>query len=146
MHGTSSLSHSGSFKNVADGTVEAMIVGHFPRGQLIGLSLPAASLFWSPIGRQTKQSVGADWACTLDLALVIGHGLFDWDKVITCYLFRHCPLQSAACTQTNISPLCIKILQIVWIMLYLKYECIRNCSQCLCRWWKQIIFLSLRAF
>lgn len=33
--------------------------------------------------------------CTLDLALVIGHALFDWDKVITCYLFRHCPSQSA---------------------------------------------------
>lgn len=62
-------------------------------------------------------------SCTLDLVLVIGHALFDWDKVITCYLFRHCPLQSAECTDSNISPLC---LQILMIWLWLKYEYIRN--------------------
>lgn len=50
------------FLNGADDGVEAMIAGEVtsPGGQLIGLSLPAASLFWSPIGRQTKHSAGAD--------------------------------------------------------------------------------------
>lgn len=64
-------------------------------------------------------------SCTLDLALVIGHALFDWDKVITCYLFRHCPSQSSACTDSNISPFCQQIPQILLILSYLKRKCIR---------------------
>lgn len=60
----------------------------------------------------------------LDLALVIGHALFDWDKVITCYLFRHCPLQSSACTFSDISPLCRERLQLLF--LYLESACITN--------------------
>lgn len=41
---------------------------------------------------ETRRSDGADRARrTLDLAVVIGHGLFDWNKVITRYLFRHRP-------------------------------------------------------
>lgn len=58
-------------------------------------------------------------SCTLDLALVIGHALFDWDKVITCYLFKHCPLQSAACTQGNvISAQCLYFTLILLILMY----------------------------
>lgn len=65
---------------------------------------------------------------TLDLALVIGHALFDWDKVITCYLFRHCPLQSSACGLCKVSFFFLKkfFLQILLVPLYVKYECIRN--------------------
>lgn len=61
-------------------------------------------------------------SCTLDLALVIGHALFDWDKVITCYLFRHCPSQSAARTHSDISA---PVAQILLTLSYQKYECIR---------------------
>lgn len=47
---------------MVDDGVAAMIATEVasPGGQLIRLSLPTASLFWSPIGGQTKQSVGAD--------------------------------------------------------------------------------------
>lgn len=119
----------------------------FLRGQLIGLSLLAASFFLeSHRGANQEKCWSRLCSCTLDLALVIGHALFDWDKVITCYLFRNCPLLSAVCTPFlhyvdsfyrfcwncyiwNINALVI----LKWIPV------------CLCRWWKQIIFLSLRA-
>lgn len=45
-------------------------------------------------------------SCTLDLTLVIGHALFEWDKVITCHLFRHCPLQYAARAYCGICLFC----------------------------------------
>lgn len=46
---------------------------------------------------------------TLDLALVIGHALSDWDKVIACFFFHRCPLPAAACTHCIISALGLQV-------------------------------------
>lgn len=66
---------------------------HSPKGPT-DRTKPACRIFVGRLRREaaTTRSDGADRARrTLDLAVVIGHGLFDWNKVITCYLLRRCP-------------------------------------------------------
>lgn len=60
----------------------------------------------------------------LDLVLVIGHALFGSDKVITCYLFRLCPLQSAEWARRN-----MQFLHTLSKVLHLKLKSCRNLFQ-----------------
>ncbi len=110
-----------------------MIAGEVISPRTADRTKPPCCIFVQESHREANQA--KCWStlssCTLDLALVIGHALFDWDKVITCYLFRHCPSQSAACTHSYMSLPCQQILQILLVLWYLRYECIREDSRLL---------------
>ncbi len=98
----------------------------FPRGQLIGLSLPAASLFWSPIGGKPSKVLeqtellhawfsSSNWTCSFWL------GQSD-------YMLPIQALSHAICSMYSQYIPCpwLQFLQILMILLCLKYEGIRN--------------------